>query len=73
MTGRIFVSFLCEKISDYFLFGSHWPTFKIAEVDPVYRLSRFEANTVYKLVNAITCEMVDPASHNSVCGFFTER
>ena len=26
-----------------------------------------------QLVDAITCEIIDPASQNSVCGFFTGR
>ena len=28
---------------------------------------------MYQLVNTITCEIIDPASHNSVCGLFLGR
>ena len=47
------------KISDEFIFRSHLPILKVAEV-----------NTVYCLVNAITCGIIDPASPNVVFGLF---
>ena len=49
-------------ISDEFVFGSPCPTFKVAGV-----------NTVYQLVNAITCEIMDPASPNLVFGLIMGR
>ena len=53
---------LYGKVSDEFVFGSPWPSFKVAEV-----------NTVYKLVSAITCEIIDQASPNLVFGLFMGR
>ena len=53
---------LYGKISDEVFFGHLDLLSKVAEV-----------NTVYKLVKVITCEIIDPASRNSVCGFFMGR
>ena len=50
-------------ISPILVFGLFMgPTFKVAEV-----------NFVYQLVNTITCEIIDPASPTSICGFFMGR
>ena len=49
---------LYGKVSDEFVFGSR-PNFKVTEV-----------NTVYQLVNTITCEILDPTSPNSVFRIF---
>ena len=50
------------KVSDEFVFGSPLPTFKVGEV-----------NTVYQLVNTITCEIIDPVSPNWIFGLFMGR